>query len=416
MSQPWAGPEGRDFRVYWAGTAASQAGTAITGLAIPLVVLLELHGGATDVGAVRALEFAPYLLLGLPAGLLVDRRRRRWLMIACDAVRALALAAVPLAAAAGVLSVPLVLVVVTVVGCATVPFEIASLSALPWLVGRDDLGGAQAAVQGSGAVAEVAGPGIAGALVAALSASGTLLLDVVSYIVSAGSLLLVHRPEPAVAAPPEPAPLRVELLAGFRQVLRSPLLRCTVTYSAVTNLLLTASQTVLIVFAVRELHFGSATLGLALGAGLLGAPLGAATSDQLARRIGTGPLLLLGATVTSVAGVAAGLTPVGAAAVPLFIASIAVLTLGSLWFNIQSVTLRQSITPPAVLGRVNAAARTISYAAIPIGGVLGGLLAGPLGYRTVIVGTGVLMLLACAPLTMPTLLNVRGTPAPEPIW
>jgi len=154
VSGPWSGAQGRDFRVFWAGTAVSQVGTAVTGLALPLLVLLQLGGG---VGALRALEFAPYLLLGLPAGLLVDRRRRRSLMIGCDLARALALGAVPLASATGHLSLGLVLVVVFVVGSATVPFDVASLSALPWLVERERLGTAQAALQGSGAAAEVVG-------------------------------------------------------------------------------------------------------------------------------------------------------------------------------------------------------------------------------------------------------------------
>lgn len=294
MIRPWSGPAGRDFRVYWAGTAMSQLGTSVTGLALPLLVLLQLHRGPGAVGLLRAAEFLPHLLLGLPAGLLVDRHRRRPLLVGCDLARAVAIGCLPVAAATGRLSLGLVLAAVLVAGCATVPFQVASLSALPWLVDRGQLTSAQAALQGSEAVAQVAGPGVSGLLVAAVQAPGALVLDAASYLVSAVSLLLVRRREPA----PErhaPRPLRAEVTAGLRQVARSPLLRPIVTWGAMANLLLTGTETVTLVLAVRELRLSSFALGIALAAGFLGAPVGAATSGIVARRWGIGRLMVVSA-------------------------------------------------------------------------------------------------------------------------
>jgi len=417
VSGPWSGAQGRDFRVFWAGTAVSQVGTAVTGLALPLLVLLQLGGGAGAVGALRALEFAPYLLLGLPAGLLVDRRRRRSLMIGCDLARALALGAVPLASATGHLSLGLVLVVVFMVGCATVPFDVASLSALPWLVERERLGTAQAALQGSGAAAEVVGPGLSGVLVAAVQATNAVLLDAVTYAVSAVALLLVRRPEPAPEPPAAAASLRVEVLAGLRQLRHSPLLLPLVSWGAVANLLNTATQTVGLVFAVREVHLSSSALGLTLAAGILGAPLGAVTSNRVAARLGVGRLLVLTVLLEGAGFLAFGAAMPGPLAVVQMAAGLFLATLGSLWFNVQSVALRQAVTPPAILGRVHAAARTSFYATIPLGGALGGLLATAVGDRAVVLGGATATLLSVVLLTRPAVLRLTAIPHQhEPVW
>ncbi len=415
MTRPWSGPAGRDFRVYWAGTATSQLGTSVTGLALPLLVLLQLHRGPGAVGLLRAAEFLPHLLLGLPAGLLVDRHRRRPLLVGCDLARAVAIGCLPVAAATGRLSLGLVLAAVLVAGCATVPFQVASLSALPWLVDRGQLASAQAALQGSEAVAQVAGPGVSGLLVAAVQAPGALVLDAASYLVSAVSLLLVRRREPA----PErhaPRPLRAEVTAGLRQVARSPLLRPIVTWGAMANLLLTGTETVTLVLAVRELRLSSFALGIALAAGFLGAPVGAATSGIVARRWGIGRLMVVSAGLEGVGLLVIGTARAGPTAGPQLAAGLVVATLGLLWFNVQSVALRQAVTPPGILGRVNAAANVLFYAGIPLGGAVGGLLAGVLGDRAVVLGGAVLVFASVAVLGRLAVLTVRVVPPPEPVW
>ena len=162
MTSVWAD---RDFRYYWAGATVSEVGTGVTMIAIPLVALFQLDASVAEVGVLSAVEFVPYLLLTLPAGELVDRMRRRPLLIGCDVVRAVALALIPLAAMGGFLSLPLLFGVVVVVGSATVLFDVAAVSVLPSLVGRDGLLQANAAIETSRSVGSVAGPGIGGALV-----------------------------------------------------------------------------------------------------------------------------------------------------------------------------------------------------------------------------------------------------------
>lgn len=192
----------RDFRAYWAGHTVSQVGTAVTSIALPLVALFELDPSAGEVGLIGAAEFLPYLLLTLPAGALVDRVRRRPLMVGCDLWRAAVLALVPIASVAGFLSLPLLVVVVFAAGAATVFFDVAYLSVLPSLVRREQIVAANGALETSRSAASVVGPGVGGALVGLLRAPAAVAADAASYLVSALCLLAIRAPEPPPTSPP----------------------------------------------------------------------------------------------------------------------------------------------------------------------------------------------------------------------
>ncbi|MGY1808600.1 MFS transporter [Blastococcus sp. SYSU D00669] len=405
-----------DFRLFWTGHSVSQLGAAVTQVALPLVALLTLEASAAEVGLLRAAEFLPYLLLTLPAGALVDRVRRRPLMIGCDLWRAAWLLLVPLAAWVGGLSLPLLLLVTAAAGAATVLFDVAYLSVLPSLVRREQVVPANAALETSRSVAGVAGPSLAGALVGVLRPAGVLLVDAAGYVVSAVALALVRRPEPR-PEPRDPGAARGWRAAGvgLRQLRASPVLGPVTVHMAAANLSGTAFETVFLVFLVRDLGLGAAAVGLVLGLGNLGLVLGAATSAPLARRLGIGPVLVLGAA-GSVAGLAVlALTPAGPAAVPLLIAGQVLFTTAILWFNVQSVSLRQTLTPSAVLGRVNAAVRLIGFGTIPLGAAAGGLAGDVLGLRETLLWCLLLSTLALVPLLRRAVLRTRTAPEPEPL-
>jgi MFS family permease len=194
----WVLLRDRDFALYWAGQSISQVGSRVSVVALPLVAILELGASTAQVGLLQAAAFLPYLLFSLPAGLLADRMRRRPLMIVADVARAAVLLVVPAGIAFGRLSMPVLIALMFVSGAFTVLFDVCYLSALPWLVGRDRLLPANAALETSRSVAQVAGPGLAGVLVAVLRASGAVVADVVSYLCSAVALLAIRRPEPVV--------------------------------------------------------------------------------------------------------------------------------------------------------------------------------------------------------------------------
>jgi MFS family permease len=391
----------------------SQTGTAITAVAVPLVALLQLQATALQVGLLRAAEFMPYLLFTLPAGELVDRRRRRPLMIGCDLVRAVALAVVPLAAVLGFLTLPLLFAVVVTVGFASVLFDVAAVTVLPSLVGRNALLQANAALETSGSVAVVAGPGLGGALVGIIKASGAVAADALSYLLSAGFLLRVRAAEPAPAASPYGG---VRTLAvGLRQVRRSPVLRPLVLYLSATNLIFGAFEAVFVVFEVRGLGLDGPQVGAVVAIGNLGAVIGALTSRRLANRVGLGLTLLLGAVGSAAGSVLVTCAP-RSAPLPWLVAGQFVLALTVLWFNIQSLSLRQAVTPDAVRGRVNAAVRMLGFGAIPLGAALGGVIAGAIGLRETLAVFTALSAVATVQLGVSSLRRLRTAPDEEPVW
>ncbi|MDP9418518.1 MAG: MFS transporter [Actinomycetota bacterium] len=403
----------RDFRRYWIGNATSSLGTSVTLVALPLVALVELDATSSQVGLVRAAEFLPFFLLTLPVGLLADRSRRRPLMIAADVGRALVLAALPVAAALGMLSLPLVIGVALALGSLTVVFDVCYLSVLPGLVGRERVEEGNRLLELAHAGARTAGPAIGAALVAVVRPVWALLVDAASYVVSAVSLWTL-----APEAPPEcrrDERARDALRAGLVQVRRSSYVRPLTLYLGVNNLATQAFNTAVVVFVVRSLALSPAVVGVAFAASSVGFFAGAATSSAAARRWGPGPLICL----ASVVG-AAGFALVAAAGplppVPTVGAGMAVSGFATGLFNLQSVTLRQTVTPDEVLGRVNSVVRLASYSGFALGAWLGGAVIGPLSPRATLVAAAIVSLLATAfPLLSPVV-RVRGRPAPEPVF
>lgn len=318
----------------------------------------------------------------------------------------LALAALPVTFAAGLLTLPVVLLVVAVAGCATVVFEAADLNLAITLVEPETIGSARAAVQGTLAVAGVIGPGVAGVLVAAFRASGAVVVDAASYLVSAVAMLLVHpgAREPVIRS----GSLRTELLAGLRQLRRAR--RCN--QSSPTASRPTSQQR-----RGRQPRWSSPSATFTSRAvssvsrsaiGFAGAPVGAATSQRMAAAIGVGPLLIVGSILEGAGLLAASFAQHGTAAVPLFArGGFFVGTVGLLWFNVQSVTLRQRTTPPSILGRVNSSANLVVYAAIPLGGTLGGFLADRIGARQALLSASVVMLAVVLLLAVPRIRQLR---------
>jgi MFS family permease len=405
-----------DFLRFWTGHSVSQLGAAMTQVALPLVALLTLGASAAEVGLLRTAEFLPYLLLTLPAGALVDRVRRRPLMIGCDLWRAAFLVLVPLAAWLGRLSLPLLLVVTLAAGAATVLFDVAYLSVLPSLVRREQVVAGNAALETSRSAAGVLGPGLAGGLMSVLRPAGVIAVDAASYLVSAVSLLLIRAPEPRPEPPAEGAARGLQAAApGLRQLRRSPVLAPVTLYMGAINLTWSAFETVFLVFLVRGLDLSGTAIGLALGLGNLGLVLGAVTSASLARRVGIGPAMLLGAAVQVLGLAVLTVVPAGPAAVPLVVTGQVLCTTGVLWFNVQSISLRQTLTPAAVLGRVNAAVRLIGFGTIPLGAAIGGFLGDALGLRPTMVTCTVLSIPMVALVARRAVLRIRTTPEPEPL-
>jgi len=373
---------GRDFDRFWLAQTTSAVGSQVGDLAVPLLAVVVLHATAAEAGLVGVARWLPFLLLALPLGVLVDRRRRRPVLVAADIARAALIVVLVAVAVAGSLTLPVLLGLIFVIGAFTVAFEVAYQSFLPTVAARDDLERANGRLQATASAAQVGGPGLGGWLVQTLTAPWALLCQGVTYAVSAVALLGIRSSEPDSL--PERRGALVELREGLRFVRRDRYLVSLVGFSAIYNLFAQWITVLLLVHAVRELGLTAGHLGLVFSLGAVGAVVGAAAAPASVRRFGVGPVLIACAGAESlVLGVipfvdAAWSTPVIVAAL---VGVFAVNGAGTSLSSVVALTLRQLRTPDHLLGRVNATVRWISYGVVAIGAGVGGLAGEALGTR-----------------------------------
>jgi MFS family permease len=401
----------QDFLKLWAGETISLLGTQVTVLALPLVAVITLHASAGEVGVLNACRYTPFIVVTLVAGVIVDRVRRRPTMIVANAARALLIALVPLAAVLGWLRVEYLYGVGFAVGVFTVFFDLAYQAYLPSVVERTLLTPANGRLQASASAAELGGPGVGGLLVQALGAPYALLADALSVVVSIVSLVTIKRRE----SEPERTnrqPLLPAIRAGFRFTFRNPFLRAIAGEAATFNLFEQTIMTVFFVYAIRTLEFSPALLGLVVSIGAAGTLAGSVFAGALERRFGFGRTTVGSMAVACttpvlivVPGQAGGRTAIALAAV-FFLWGGAVAV-----SNVLVVSLRQAITPDAMLGRMNASYRFLTYGAIPLGALLGGGLAGFIGLRGTLLVGALGLLLAVSWLVFSPIRELRALPA-----
>lgn len=391
----------RDFLLLWGGQSVSDIGSAVSLVVLPLIAVVSLHADGFAVGALSAAEWVPWLLIGLPAGVWVDRSRRRVLMLGCDLVRAVLLASIPLVAAIGTLRLGQLFAVAFGVGLANVVFQVAYQAYPPLIVPTADLPEANAKLLGSASVAQLVGPGLGGLLVQAVRAPYALIADAVSYVVSFASLLVIRAAEPP-PAPTERASLRRSIAAGARFVRHDPLLRTMTVAPAVANFFFTGFEAIVVLFLVRSVHLAPASVGVLLGVVSLGSVLGAVLARPVGRRIGTARAMWVSSAVTTPVSLLVALTGRGPG-VALFVVGNGSLLAGILVYNVTITAFRQAYCPPELLGRVVATMRFVLFGTIPLGALAAGALAGALGPRpavTVMLAGGLLssVLLWASPL------------------
>jgi predicted MFS family arabinose efflux permease len=305
---------------------------------------------------------------------------RRPVLIVADVGRCLALASIPVAAGLHSLHMPQLYAVSFVVGVLTVFFDVAYQSYLPSLVERDQLLDGNGKLEFSRAAAQIAGPGLGGALVGLVTAPVAIAADAVSYVASVISLLLIHRDE-EVEPRSERRGMRAELLEGLRYVWGHRLLRPIALCTGIGNYFGNMGFAVLILFAVRDLDLSAGLIGLTFTVGSVGAPLGAALSGRTARWIGAGWTIIGSAVLYAGAAIFPPLATRSFAVAPLVISGLFASTFGVM-YNITQVSLRQAIAPRRIQGRMNATMRFLVWGTIPLGTFTGGVLGSTLGLRT----------------------------------
>jgi MFS family permease len=406
----WRHPE---FVKLWAGQTISRFGSEISQLAIPLTAALVLNASAVQMGLLGAFEFAPFLLLSLFAGVWVDRWPRRPILIVADIGRAVLLGSIPVAAFLGVLRIEQLYLVGILTGAMTVFFDVADQSYLPVLVSREHLVEGNSKLEMSRSVAQITGPGVAGALVQLVTAPLAVAVDAASFVASVICLLFIKTPEPPpVAHDDGPTSILGELREGLAVVLGNPLLRSIAGCTGTSNLFSNALFAVYVLYVTRQLGLGPALLGLILAAAGPGALLGALVAGKVAARFGLGATLigasLLGELANLLVPLATGPTVVlvGTLMLAQFIGGFS-----NPVYNINQVSLRQAITPDRVQGRMNASMRFLVWGTIPIGALLGGALGEAIGLWPTLVAMSSCSLLASLWIVFSPVRALRVQPA-----
>ncbi len=365
----WHNP---NFRQLWMAESISQLGHQITPVAIPLLAALTLGATPFQMGLLTASSGIPVLLFGFVAGAWVDRVRRKPIMLATDIGRALVLMAIPVAALLDVISIPLLIAVSFLVGCQSVLFNAAYVSILPGLVRRDQLADANGKLYASMSVAQVAGPALAGTLVGWLTAPVVIVINALTYLGSGAFIRGIAHDESTTSLAPRQHILR-EVSEGFRALIGSSVLRAISFSSATINLAGWVFLAVYVLYMTEDLELSATGVGLVFAAGGVGSLIGSVLAPRCSQRFGIGPTMVWAAILFGVFGLAVPIAIfVPSHALPLVVLAELMQWLTLIVFNVLGLSLRQTLTPNHLLGRVAASSQVLSLGMMPIGSLLGG--------------------------------------------
>ena len=401
-----------DFLKLWGGLTISQLGVQVSGLALPLAAV-GMGASAAEMGVLGALRWLPYLLFGLVAGAWLDRVRRRPVLVVTHLGRAVLLALVPLAALAGVLRIELLFVVAFGVGTLMVLSDGAYQSLLPAIVPRERLVEGNSRFHLSFSLAQIAGPGVGGLLVQALTAPIAVAFDAAAFALDALLVLSIGTAEAAPGRRPEGTRLVGEIGEGLSWVFGNPLLRA-IQLSSMSFIAANAVWTSVYVLVLnRQLGLSPAAIGLVFAAGGPGALLGSLLAGRIAERLGPGrPILAsywLGGAATLLVPLAATMPNL---AVPLLVVSGFLFGVVVFAGSVAELSVRQSVTPDRLQGRTNTTMRSLNWGMATVGSTVGGLLGGQIGLNaTLLVGT-LLTVASAAPVALSPVGRLRALPTP----
>jgi MFS family permease len=407
----------RDFRNLWAAETVSQLGSQVSQIALPLVAIIVLKASAFEVALLGVIDFAPFILISLPAGVWVDRLKRKPILVTADLGRAALLASIPVAYWLDALTMWQLYGVGFTVGVLTVFFDVSYQSYLPSLVPRDRLIEGNSKLEISRSAAQLAGPGLAGILVEALTASVAVLVDAISFFASAIFLFRIRKQETApTRAERQAGPgMKAEIAEGLRWVLGNRYLRWIAASTATFNFFGNIIFAVYLVYAVRDLGLRPGAIGLIFAVSNIGYLAGALLANRMSRRFGVGPTIIIGA-LGSTSLLLLALAP-KSNPIPFLIAAQAISSMGVPIYNITQVSFRQAITPERIQGRMNSVMRFVVWGVMPLGALLGGAIATWFGLRTAIWVGAIGMSLAVLPVLLSPVRTLREMPEPveEPL-
>ncbi len=350
------------------------------------------------------LGFLPFILFALPAGVWVDRLRRRQILIVGDSARAALLALIPILWAAGVLQIWHLLVLEFVIGIFTVFFDVAYQSYLPALIEREHLIDGNSKLQLTVSIAQVGGPTVSGTLIAAITAPYAIVVDAVSFAISSVFMIgMKHRENLPRQDAAEPRPhMWPQVKEGLAWVVGNRNLRAIAGCTGTSNFCSGLMFSIVILYMVRVLHLSSIQAGAVFAVGSAGSIAGALLANRLGKKFGVGSAIVFMAVIFSFGGLAYPLAP-KSFPLPLLMAGQLLFGFSAVAYNILQVSYRQAITPERLQGRMNAAMRWIVWGTIPLGTLAGGAIAQATSLHTAIwvgavLGTPVFLWVLLSPL------------------
>ena len=456
----------------WSAATISLFGTQVSQIAIPFIAAVLLDASPGEVGLLTTIEFLPFLLFTLPAGVWVDRFPKKRILVLGDVGRALLLLSIPVAYALGGLTMWQLYVVGFGIGVMTVFFDVADQSYLPTILERDELVEGNSKLQISQSSAQILGQPFGGGLVALVSAPVAILVDAISYLGSAGLILWIRetgrrarrsiagrggrasaggsgaggsadaaasgsvsaaaseaeestassmagtsvtaeaRAADAEGASPRLG-MRTQIADGLRYIFGHEYLGNIAATTAISNLFGNIGFAIFPVYVYRELQMSPAAVGTMGGLGGAGVLLGALIASRVQARLGVGRTILLTSVLLGPVNL---LIPLATPDVALLFLSAAIFfsSINNVIYNVSQVSLRQAITPEHFLGRMNATMRFLVWGTIPIGSLIGAGLSEVLGVRTTIWISAILGLFAFLPVFFSRVRTIRTIPTEDP--
>ena len=361
-------------RLAWSNLAAQSAEQMALATA-PIVAVLSLGAGPAETGLLATAQSLPFLLLSLPAGVLADRMRRKRLMVMAELLRAVALFLLPILLWQAVLTVSLLAVISAAIATGTVVYSVAAPALVPTLVERPLLALANTRLELARSLAFAAGPSAAGVLVAAIGGGASFVIAGLLSLVAVWFIANIREDE---RTKPTERHVMAELIEGMRFTRSQPLLLSIMATAVVWSTAFFVLQSIYVVYAVQRLGLTADQVGLTLGAYGAGMLLGGLFVPLVLPRIRIGLFIVLG-PIGSLAGVLIIVSSRFMPGLALPLIGFFVFGVGPIMWTIGQTTLRQALTPTALLGRVSALFIVVSFGARPIGAALGGLIGSKIG-------------------------------------
>ncbi|WP_086855031.1 MFS transporter [Streptomyces coeruleofuscus] len=413
----------RDFRNLWLGQTSSMFAANMVAVIFPLLAAVSLDASVFEMGLLSAAGHVPYLFVSLFAGVWLDRKPKRAIIVLCDTARALLLLGLPAASWLDVLSVPVLLVIALLVGCFSVVADVGSSAILPSLVKRDELIDGNSKLEMSASSASVAGSALGGAVFQLLAGAASMLINTVLFGLSAVFTALIRgerkpaggEAEGGEADQEQSQSIRQDIADGIKFVTGHVTVRTLILATLIINFFMAIAEPVSLVFVTRTLDIPPFSVGLVLAASGVGALLGAVIAAPMSRALPLGRLIVLTASLT---GLASLLTPLATlvpvpAAVTLLIAMYVLDAAMIIVYSINVRSYRSAITPDALQGRMNATNRMAVMGVMPVGAVLGGLLGTLVGTLPALVLASLGMFIAPVMLACSHVRTVKSVPEPE---